>query len=490
MYRPFGGSRARITKDYRPSSPHGVEISGGAYALHTDAVVTLPISKSIALRSLMLATVKRLREGDPSPLPPLPENACADIRDLYEALMEILRVCRLSASRQDTSREGSYCSSSSPGDAYCSVPAHTVIHMGDGAAPFRFLTALAASVPGIDVEIYTSTSLARRPLSPLVDALRSIGADIRYLNREGYPPLHISGRRLDGGVVTVDGGVSSQFASALLLASPLWRVAADIRLAGGEEQCVSHPYLEMTRKMIHMSDTDMEPDWSAASYFYALALMRPGVDIRIQKLTPPAISLQGDAMCEQIFALLGVETLKCDPSHGGATLRGNERQIALMRSMGMFDTDLSDVPDLVPALAVGCCMAGIHFRFRGVDHLRHKESDRLAALHAEMEKIGFALRIETPDPYADSYTDLREDGTHTDHTPSSLSTALVWDGAILPRGESESIDTYRDHRIAMAFAMAASRLPYLSIEDPMVVNKSFPSFWHDLEDLGFSLRYF
>lgn len=425
---------------------NGVEISGGKHALHTDAVINLPTSKSIALRALVMETVGILQSGS-GDLPAFGTPQCADIEDMRRALSQIVVAAK---------------------DADSTAADPLIIEMGDGAAPFRFIVALAASVVGLHTEIRTSQALARRPLKPLVDALRSIGAQIEYIRRDGYPPLRIYGHRLRGGDVRIEGNISSQFASAMLLASPLWQNPMTLISDMPEAEQVSRPYLDMTLRMMSEHRLHPEPDWSAASYYYALALMRPECQIRIAKLPPASDSMQGDAICEEIFALLGVETCRPYGPDGEAVICGKTDRIALMRSVGIFTTNLAKVPDLVPALAVACCMAGIKFRFEGVAHLRHKESDRLAALHAETEKLGYLLHIDA-------------DGDDA---------SLGWSGYTLPRGESECIDTYRDHRIAMAFAMAASRLPYLSIADPQVVDKSYPAFWTHLSTLGFKLRYF
>lgn len=420
--------------------------------------VALPRSKSIAARALMMKYVS----GGTTRLVGVPE--CDDSQYLMAALDRVagdvgplpLR-CREAASGLPVAHR------------------KLSVDLGLGGTSLRFFTALAASIPAADIAVDCAPALRRRPFRPLAEALQRVGGVLRFDNMPDYPPFHAAGRLIEGGVLEVDGSVSSQFASALMLVAPSWRKGLELSLTG---RPVSLPYLRMTAEVMRgfgvMVDVDgnkvvippgfpqapeeyvIESDWSAAGFFYELALMQPELPIRLESLTPPDSSLQGDSMTAAIFGYLGVET-EFFPD-GSAMIRGDKRKIELLRSQNVvIELDMISTPDLVPALAVALCFAGLKFRLTGVANLRHKESNRLAAIATEMEKVGFAVDVE-------------ED-------------AISWKGRRLPVGEGESIATYNDHRIAMAFAMAASRLPYLAIEDPLVVDKSFPGFWNQINPL-------
>ncbi len=417
----------------------------------TKSPAILPLSKSIALRVLTLNEVSaRLGNGRAS-IPQLPD--AEDVEGMMRAITHYAQADSESAARN-------------------------TVNIGEGGAPFRFFTALAASTPGLDMTVATSRSLMRRPLAILLDALRLAGADIRCERREGYPPLRIVGRRLNPGVLGLNPSVSSQFISALMMASPLWE--SGLALDFDTSKAVSLPYLAMTRKIMERfgcevtitadqirvaagrcvapDEFEIETDWSAASYFYELALLTPGTPIPLQRLTPADESLQGDAMCASIFSLLGVATKR--DADGRVWLECDPECLRVFRESDQpLELDLNGQPDLVPALAVGCVLAGVRFIFRGVGHLRHKETNRMLALCTELEKLGYSL---TP-------------GEDT----------LAWEGRRCPAADNESISTYSDHRMAMAFAPAAARLPWITIEHPEVVGKSFPRYWENLERLGF-----
>lgn len=389
-----------------------------------DAAVVLPGSKSMAARILVLDCVNGYA-GERMDLP-----CCDDTRELAAALRMLGR--------------------NVAGQKY---------YLGSGAASLRFFTALAASVDGFDGVVDCSGQLRRRPLSPLVTALRGMGADVRYMEREGYPPLYIKGKKLDGGAVEIDGGVSSQFISALLLVSSLWTRPLELRVTNG---IVSEPYVEMTRRMIEMDGVcGIEPDWSAAAFFYELALLCPGRTVEIERLAAPGVSLQGDAESAGIFHALGVGTRVT--SSGSVVLKGDPSVIGRMAGLGRpIELDLGRMPDLVPALTVGMALAGIEFRFVNIGHLRHKESDRIAALQTEMGKIGFGLE--------------------------SGSDWMSWTGSRLPVGEDKTVDSHDDHRIAMAFAPAAAKLDNIGIRGVGCVAKSFPGFMSELGKVGFTFR--
>lgn len=428
--------------------------------------VRLPLSKSIALRVMTLNGVASALGKEGTLIPQLPE--CGDIEGMERALKQFERSGIRLGNHADRNEEGKH-----------------IINIGEGGAPLRFFMALAAGSPGCDVTIHTSRGLMRRPLAILIDSLRRLGAEIHCLRRQGYPPLRIIGRKLEGVPITVNTGVSSQYISSLLMISSLMDSPPEIIFSG--EKIVSTPYIKMTINVMErfgikccikesplpsieisgdsrLSPPEcfpIEPDWSAASYFYEVALLLPDRDIPIAALYPAAKSLQGDSKCSEIFGQIGVETTFLED--GSAILHCDSRlRDRFIRKGRPLEVDMNDTPDLVPAMTVGLAMSGIKFRFTSVGHLRHKETDRLTALASEMEKLGYMLEI---------------DGE-----------TLSWRGERIAVDENILIKTYSDHRMAMAFAPAAIRFPYLSIENPEVIGKSYPGYWDALRGLSFDMK--
>lgn len=406
--------------------------------------VSLPGSKSIAARAL----IARFVYDADLELINLPH--CDDTIELKRAIDRLTEACPDAAER--IRRYGEV------------APVELAFNLGNGGTSLRFFLALAASVPGLVAEIDCSDSLRRRPLAPLIDALRRHGAEITCLRADGYAPLRVYGRRLHGGKPQVDGSVSSQFLSALMLASPLWDSPLQLDDAA---PMVSRPYVEMTEGVMERirECTDrfvIESDWSAASYMYEMALAVPGRPLIINSLTLPEHSLQGDAMCAQLFGWVGVDTERLDKdSDGSVRLVGRAEIVKKMRKLGVPVTfDLGATPDLVPALAAGLCMAGLPFDFGNIAHLKHKESDRLMALSAELGKAGFAV--------------------------SAGDSSLSWSGRRYPVAEDETFEAWNDHRIAMALAPLATRFRYLGIEGGEVVSKSFSHYYDQLRHLGFT----
>ncbi len=386
-----------------------------------DKPIRLPRSKSIAARMLILDYIRgsrRIRTDLPD---------CDDTRELSAALQRLdERV---------------------PGDRY---------DLGSGGTSLRFFTALVASMENFEGIVDCSAQMRGRPLAPLVESLRGVGADIIYMDKEGHAPIYIRGKKLRGGEVVMAGDVSSQFVSALLMASHLWETPIRLNIEGAQ---VSHPYIAMTERMIKEERMDViETDWSAAAFFYELCLVFPDNDVVIEGLSLPEDSVQGDAGCERIFDLTGVKS-EWDRD-GKVKLRGDGRIIESLALMPRaLEFDMGGTPDLVPALAVGMALAGIKFRFGNVSHLRHKESDRLTVLQMEMAKIGYVLEVD--------------------------SDSIAWHGRRLPAGENEVIDSHGDHRIAMAFAMAAAKFDHIAIAGAECVAKSFPGFFEELGKIGF-----
>lgn len=347
------------------------------------------------------------------------------------------------------------------------------VNIGAAGTAMRFLTAYYAVTSGAQVTLDGSERMRQRPIGQLVDALRSLGADIEYLGKEGFPPLEIKGRMLEGGEVEIPASVSSQFISALLMVGPTMTKGLTLRLTG---RIISRPYIYMTLEMMeHAGATvnfdenvqtitiepgkytrplpPVEADWSAASYWFEIAAIS-AEPVALEGLRKK--SLQGDSAVKDLFKVTGLETswddgllnLQLTPDAGAR-----------------LELDLTDTPDLTQTLAVTCCMLGLPFRFTGVESLKIKETDRLGALQMELSKLGFILDVEDP-------------GT------------ILWRGARYePEGEEiEQIQTYDDHRMAMAFAPAAIFFPGLRINDCEVVSKSYPRFWNDLRAAGFTLE--
>ena len=338
---------------------------------------------------------------------------------------------------------------------------------GAGTA-MRFLTAYYAQKEGCRRTITGSARMQQRPIRILVDALRSLGADIRYTDHEGFPPLDICGRALTGGELLLPGDVSSQYISALLLIAPAMRDGLTLTLTG---ELVSMPYIEMTLAMMEYFGIEarrightievpagayrpapfrVEPDWSAASYWYEMAALAPSASIHLPGLSPH--SLQGDARIEHLFAPLGVST---HPSADGTELRKSDSHI------DTYTQDLSEQPDLAQTLVVACCLLGVPFHFTGLQTLRIKETDRIAALCNELNKLGYKL--------------------------ISSDSSLSWEGETVEPEAHPVINTYDDHRMAMAFAPAAFRFPGITIANPEVVDKSYPRYWEHLRQVGFTL---
>lgn len=347
------------------------------------------------------------------------------------------------------------------------------VNVGAAGTAMRFLTAYFACKPGVDLVLDGSERMRRRPIAPLVDALRSLGADIEYAAAEGFPPLRIKGRMLEGGVADLDATVSSQFVSALLMVAPTMQHGLTLNLRG---RIISTPYILMTLSLMEAAGVkaradfdagtisvdyglykptlpDVEADWSAASYWFEIAAVSAEP---VSLLGLRERSLQGDAAVGRLFEITGLRS----NFDSDGTLR-----LQLTPDAGsQLAVDFSNNPDLAQTMAVTCCLLALPFRFDGLQSLRIKETDRLAALQMELSKLGFIVDIEEP-------------GT------------LIWRGARFdPGDEIEPIATYTDHRMAMAFAPAALYFPGLQINNAEVVSKSYPRFWNHMRAAGFTLE--
>lgn len=395
------------------------------------ATVTLPTSKSITNRALMIAA---LCGGDLQVSRPA---LCDDTAAMVAAL-----------SRHDG-----------------------VIDVGAAGTAMRFLTAYFATREGVTVTLDGVERMRERPIGPLVDALRMMGARIDYLGREGYPPLRVTGTAMHGGDVEMDGGVSSQFVSAVMMVLPVVG-GGTIRLTG---DIVSAPYIDMTAAVMadmgarvsvdgprivvgdgyEGHDYLIEGDWSAAAPWYALAALLPQSRLSLEGLS--AGSIQGDARVVELARQLGIAS-RFDAC--GVTIDTG----GFVGCCCSAFADMASTPDLALSWAVLLCLLERSFRMTGLRTLRLKESDRLEALREEMLKLGYVLKVESDD-------------------------AVSWYGerTAVP-AQPPVIDPHGDHRLAMAFAPAAVRFPGIIIGDAEVVSKSYPAFWRHLEHAGFVLH--
>lgn len=350
------------------------------------------------------------------------------------------------------------------------------VDIGAAGTAMRFSTALLSVSDGVHV-ITGTERMKNRPIGILVDALRTLGAKVEYVEKEGYPPLKIAGNaNLEGGEISLPGNVSSQYISALLMIGPSLKKGLKLTLT---DTIVSRPYIDMTLSIMREYGAScewtsesvitveavpynrrpyfVESDWSAASYWYEMVALADNDDARVVLPGLFAESLQGDSKGAEVFAMLGVDTLHV----------GND--VVLTKSDNVVDCleyDFVEQPDLAQTFVVTCCMLGVPFHFTGLQSLKIKETDRIEALKTELAKLGFMI----------------EDRNDSE---------LMWDGVQLLISQEEmeevAIDTYEDHRMAMAFAPAALKLGKVKINDPEVVSKSYPKYWEDLKSIGFAI---
>lgn len=350
-------------------------------------------------------------------------------------------------------------------------PDASEVNIGAAGTAMRFLTAYFATCEGREVVIDGTERMRQRPIGVLVDALRQLGADIEYVEAEGYPPLKITGTRLHGGALTVSGSVSSQYITAILMIAP---VIGGIALTI-EGEIMSRPYIDMTlalmarygvktewrENVIHVPageytalDFTVEADWSAASYWWAMQAIVPQSRITLKGLEPQ--SLQGDSRIAELMSQMGVMGNWCGRY---LDLRSNGGVGCCCSTFA----DLSGTPDIAQTLVVMLCLMGRPFRITGLRTLRIKETDRLEALRTELRKLGYVVKVEGDD-------------------------AISWHFETAAAEAAPHISTYHDHRMAMAFAPAAIRFPGLIIDDAQVVSKSYPLFWEHLRQAGFKIE--
>lgn len=341
----------------------------------------------------------------------------------------------------------------------------------------RFMTAYLSVTEG--KHLLTGTDrMKRRPIAPLVNALRYLGADIRYAGETGFPPLIINGKTLEGGRLEVPGNISSQYISALLMIGPALKEGLELHLMG---EIISRPYIDLTlwtmqefgaeaewtdmdiitvRPQVYKSHPYLiENDWSASSYWYEMLALQgtSGSSIKLKGLTDG--SKQGDSVVKYLFSLLGVKTTFDNKEEGQPTTVTLTRHRCLLPRL---DYDFTGSPDLAQTFVVTCALLDIPFTFTGLASLKIKETDRIEALKAEMKKLGYLIKDENNNT-------LRWEGERC--TPSL-----------------QPIDTYEDHRMALAFAPAACRFSGVRINNPGVVSKSYPHYWDDLRKAGFNIE--
>ena len=342
----------------------------------------------------------------------------------------------------------------------------------------RFMTAYLSVMEG--THILTGTErMKHRPISILVDALRKLGANIEYVGTEGYPPLRITGQSLNGGLLEIPGNVSSQYISALLMTAPMLKEGMTLHLLG---DIISRPYIDLTLWMMGEFGADaewfsndtivvkpqpyksrdyfIESDWSGASYWYEMMALCADKRSEVKLTGLMDGSKQGDSTTRYIFSLLGVKTQFESKQAGIAqtvTLKQNGRCVPKL------EYDFINAPDLAQTFVVTRAAKGIPFHFKGLSTLKIKETDRIEALKTEMRKLGYVLQ---------------------DHNNSEL----IWDGERCDPTFEQGIDTYEDHRMALAFAPYAFLHDKLIINNPQVVTKSYPHYWEDLRLAGFTIE--
>lgn len=342
-----------------------------------------------------------------------------------------------------------------------------IIDVHHAGTDMRFLTALLSVTDGKKV-ITGSERMKQRPIGELVNALKSLGAKITYLEKENYPPLQITGKSIEGGELEIESSVSSQFISALLLVASKFKSGLTLKLKG---ETVSMPYIEMTIRLLKRFGVDIEinnkiitvkplqvsskekenflveSDWSSVSYWYSLVSLSDNLEIKLENLFEN--SLQADSVLPTIYKELGVET----------TFLNNKvilRKTALKAKEVKYD--FTNCPDIAQTVAITCLGHKIKADFSGLRTLKVKETDRIVALKNEIEKFGL--------------------------TCITTESTLSFDATTANFNNEISIATYNDHRMAMCFAPLCLKTTSIIIENEEVVNKSYPEFWKDLSKTG------
>lgn len=345
----------------------------------------------------------------------------------------------------------------------------TIVDIHHAGTAMRFLTAYFAVYAGREVVLTGSSRMQERPIKILVEALEQLGAVITYEKEVGYPPIRIKGQKITASKVTLAANVSSQYISALLLVASKLENGLELTLEG---EITSIPYIKMTlallndlniqtsfegnvitvapKPAVETKEMVVESDWSSASYYFSIAALADDAAITISSYK--ANSLQGDSALVNLYQAMGVES----------TFNGNQLTLTKQVNFNYQDVtfDLNNTPDIAQTIVVTCLGLGIGCHLTGLHTLKIKETDRLEALRIELTKLGANISV----------------------TNDSLT--LVATKTIYP---NVTIATYNDHRMAMAFAPLAFRVP-IFIENAEVVSKSYPDFWEDLKSLGFAME--
>ena len=353
-----------------------------------------------------------------------------------------------------------------------------VIDIKAAGTAMRFMTAYLSLMRGTHTLTGTER-MKKRPIKILVDALRSLGAEISYLEEEGFPPLSITGTKLTGSVLEMSGSVSSQYISAVLMIGPMLDKGFELRLTG---DIISRPYIDLTLYMMNEFGADadwtsadtitikpvpyktreylIENDWSGASYWYEMMALIDNPDAKLMLTGLKDGSKQGDSVARYIFSMLGVKTVfesKTSRKPQTVTITANGR------CLPRLEYDFINSPDLAQTFVVTCAAKGVMFHFKGLSTLKIKETDRIEALKKEMRKLGYVIE-------------------------SRNDSELIWDGETCEPQMEKGIDTYEDHRMALAFAPYALKSGEIIINNPQVVTKSYPHFWESLEEVGFKIE--
>ena len=342
------------------------------------------------------------------------------------------------------------------------------IDINHAGTAMRFLTSYFSQLEGREVILTGSERMQQRPIKILVDALRSLGASIEYEKKQGYPPLRIKGKKLDGGTISLPADISSQYISSLIMLGAVLKAGIELNLKG---TITSMPYINMTLDLLKrlgiktefkghrilVKNTSkskntiqvVESDWSSASYFFSIAALSDKAKIYLSNYK--SNSLQGDSILRIIYKQLGVNSY-----FEGNNLILEKENIS---SPKIIKWDLSNAPDIAQTIAVSCYGLGVACELEGLHTLKIKETDRLVALDTELSKLGAKISVTNKSLHLASDQDFQKGIT---------------------------ISTYNDHRMAMAFAPLALKIP-LSVKKAEVVSKSYPSFWEDLNSLDFKI---
>lgn len=342
------------------------------------------------------------------------------------------------------------------------------IDINHAGTAMRFLTSYFSQLEGREVILTGSERMQQRPIKILVDALRSLGASIEYEKKQGYPPLRIKGKKLDGGTISLPADISSQYISSLIMLGAVLKAGIELNLKG---TITSMPYINMTLDLLKrlgiktefkghrilVKNTSkskntiqvVESDWSSASYFFSIAALSDKAKIYLSNYK--SNSLQGDSILRIIYKQLGVNSY-----FEGNNLILEKENISSPKSIKW---DLSNAPDIAQTIAVSCYGLGVACDLEGLHTLKIKETDRLVALDTELSKLGAKISVTNKSLHLASDQDFQKGIT---------------------------ISTYNDHRMAMAFAPLALKIP-LSVKKAEVVSKSYPSFWEDLNSLNFKI---